>query len=175
MGWKSILMMLVLTCTQVGMAVADGNATTKTIIAVSKFQAEHNMEVTGEITPQLAGVIKAAISQRDNPGGAQQGVVQSQPQMTPEQAEADLKARQQACLQKKVEAAQKSAQTRSGFGKLFSAVTRSASQFGGGETAAAISNTAGDAYSVNATVSDLEGAAKDLGISQTDIEACQNP
>ena len=39
---------------------ANGEATTKTIIAVAKFQAEHNQEPTGEITPQLAGVIQAA-------------------------------------------------------------------------------------------------------------------
>ncbi|MEZ5573064.1 MAG: peptidoglycan-binding domain-containing protein [Halioglobus sp.] len=196
MGWKTLVVVMLLSVVQAGAAladeltqivqldlttlgydpgVADGNATTKTIIAVSKFQAEHNMDVTGEITPQLAGVIKAAISQRDNPASAQQGTAQTLPQMTPEQAQADLKARQQACLQEKIDAAQKSAQTRSGFGKLFNAVTRTASRFGGSETAAAISNTAGDAYSVNATINDLEGAAKDLGISETDIEACQNP
>jgi peptidoglycan hydrolase-like protein with peptidoglycan-binding domain len=196
MTWKSVMLVIVLACAQAGAAladeltqmvqldlttlgydpgVADGNATTKTIIAVSKFQSEHNMEVTGEITPQLAGVIQAAISQRSNPAGAQQAVAATQPQMTPEQAQADLKARQQACLQKKVADAQQSSKTRSGFGKLFNAVSRSASRFGGGETAAAISTSAGDAYSVNATVNDLEGAAKDLGISDSDIEACQNP
>ena len=31
---------------------ADGSATTKTIIAVSKFEAERYMEVTGEIMPE---------------------------------------------------------------------------------------------------------------------------
>jgi peptidoglycan hydrolase-like protein with peptidoglycan-binding domain len=196
MTLKSVMLVIVLACAQAGAAladeltqmvqldlttlgydpgVADGNTTTKTIIAVSKFQSEHNMEVTGEITPQLAGVIQAAISQRSNPAGAQQAVAATQPQMTPEQAQADLNARQQACLQKKVADAQQSAKTRSGFGKLFNAVSRSASRFGGGETATAISSTAGDAYSVNATVNDLEGAAKDLGISDSDIEACQNP
>jgi hypothetical protein len=153
---------------------ADGAATTKTIIAVSKFQAEHNMAVTGEITPQLAGVIKAAISQKSNPASGAQTAMATQTQ-TPEQAQADLHARQQACLQEKVDAARKSAQTRSGLGKLFNAVTRTASQFGGGETVAQISDTAGEASSVGATINDLEGAAKDLGISESDIEACQNP
>ena len=28
---------------------------------------------------------------------------------------------------------------------------------------------------VGATVSDLEGAAKDLGVSQSDVDACRNP
>ena len=41
---------------------ADGELSTKTIIAISKFQSEHNLEVTGEPSPQLAGVIKAQIS-----------------------------------------------------------------------------------------------------------------
>ncbi len=44
---------------------ANGEASTRTIIAVAQFQAQHNMEPTGEITPQLAGVIQAA--------GAKQG------------------------------------------------------------------------------------------------------
>mgnify|MGYP006367263219 CR=1 FL=1 len=73
MGWKSIAIAVVLACAQAGAALADelvqivqqdlttlgydpgaadGTATTKTIIAVSKFKAEHNLEVTGEITPQ---------------------------------------------------------------------------------------------------------------------------
>ena len=86
MGLKSLVVVLLLACTQAGVALgdeltqivqqdlitlgydpgaADGAASTKTIIAVSKFQAEHNMDVTGEITPQLAGVIQAAISQQN--------------------------------------------------------------------------------------------------------------
>jgi peptidoglycan hydrolase-like protein with peptidoglycan-binding domain len=42
----------------------DGEVTVKTAVAVSKFQADNGMEVTGEITPQLAGVIKATISKQ---------------------------------------------------------------------------------------------------------------
>ncbi|HSD68201.1 MAG TPA: peptidoglycan-binding domain-containing protein, partial [Woeseiaceae bacterium] len=34
----------------------DGEASTETIIAISKFQAENNLEVTGAATPQLAGI-----------------------------------------------------------------------------------------------------------------------
>ena len=30
----------------------DGQASTKTIIAVSRFQSEHDLEVTGEIMPR---------------------------------------------------------------------------------------------------------------------------
>jgi hypothetical protein len=196
MSWKSAAVIILLASVPVSAAFADeltqivqqdlttlgydtggtnGTASTKTIIAVSKFQAEHNLEPTGEITPQLAGVIKAAISQRGSSTQTAQPSVATTTPATPQQNAADLKARQQACLQEKAAAAQKANALKSGFGKLLSAVSRSSSQFGGGETAAQISTTASDAYSVNATVADLEGAAKDLGISESDVEACRNP
>ena len=194
MRGKSVILDIVLAYSLVGAALADelteivqqdltamgydtggvtGTASTKTIIAVSRFQSEHDMEVTGEITPQLAGVIKATLSKQGGANSASPSSVAAT--ATPAQAQADLKARQEACLQEKVEAAQKTAQMKSGFGKLFSAVSRTASRYAGGETAAQISTTASDASSVNATISDLEGAAKDLGISQSDIDSCTNP
>jgi peptidoglycan hydrolase-like protein with peptidoglycan-binding domain len=185
---------MVLACTQVGVAfgdeltqivqqdltklgydpgAADGTATTKTIIAVSKFQAEHDMEVTGEITPQLAGVIQAAISQQ---GSATSSVkVAATAEVSPEQAQADLKARQEACLQEKVAAAQQASKTQSGLGKLFSAVTRTASQYGGVDTLSKVHDTSNQIYSAGATMGDLKGAAADLGISDSDIDACRNP
>jgi peptidoglycan hydrolase-like protein with peptidoglycan-binding domain len=46
----------------------DGEVDMKTVVAVSKFQSEHDLEVTGELTPQLADIIKASIKQKDNPG-----------------------------------------------------------------------------------------------------------
>lgn len=196
MHWKPAILIIMLACSQAEMALGDeltqivqqdltslgydtggvtGKASTKTIIAVSRFQSEHNMEVTGEITPQLAGVIKAAITNQGSVANTSQPAVVATPEISPAQAQADLKARQQACLQEKVAAAEKSAQTKRGFNKLFSALSRTASRFGGGDTAAQISTTASDASSVNATITDLEGAAKDLGISQSDIDACENP
>ena len=48
----------------------DGEGTVATAIAISKFQAEHELEVTGEASPQLAGVIKAAISGGNRPAAA---------------------------------------------------------------------------------------------------------
>ena len=196
MHWKPAILVIVLACSLAGATLGDeltqivqqdltalgydtggvtGTVSTKTIIAVSRFQSEHNLEVTGEITPQLAGVIKATISRQSSAPNASQSAAAATPAITPAQAQADLKARQEACLQDKVAAAKKSAQMKSGFGKLFSAVSRTASRYGGGDTAAQISTTASDASSVNATITDLEGAAKDLGISQSDIDACQNP
>jgi peptidoglycan hydrolase-like protein with peptidoglycan-binding domain len=194
MGWKSVMVVMVLACAQAGVAfgdelvqmvqqdlttlgydpgAVDGSATTKTVIAVSKFQAEHNMAVTGEITPQLAGVIQAAISQQNNSTSSVQVAVTAE--VTPEQQQADLKARQQACLQEKVEAAQQASKTQSGFGKLLSAVTRTTTQYGSAGTIAQIADTTDQVYSAGATMGDLKGAAADLGISETDIEACQNP
>lgn len=194
MGWKSVVLAVVLACTQPGTAfadelvqivqqdlitlgydpgAADGTATTKTIIAVSKFQAEHNLEVTGEITPQLAGVIQAAISQRSNPASSAQVSVTAE--AAPAEDPADLEARQAACLQAKVQAAQQAEQTKSGIGKLFSAVSRTASQYGSAGTIADLADTADQVYSADATMGDLKGAAHDLGISESDIEACKNP
>ncbi|CAA0090991.1 Uncharacterised protein [Halioglobus japonicus] len=192
--WKAIATALVLAFSQAGPALSDelvqivqqdlttlgydtgttdGEAGTKTIIAVSKFQAEHNMEVTGEITPQLAGVIQAAISQQSASAGSVQVAVSAE--VTPEEAQADLKARQEACLQEKVEAAQQAAKTQSGIGKLLSAVTRTASQYAGTDSVAKIHDTTGQIYSANATMGDLKGAAADLGISDSDIDDCRNP
>jgi peptidoglycan hydrolase-like protein with peptidoglycan-binding domain len=196
MRWKSALIIVVLAVAPSGMAVADeltqivqedltalgydtggtdGTANTKTAIAVSRFQAEHNMEVTGEITPQLAGVIKAAISKGQSAGNVAQPAVATTSQPMAVESEADLRARQQACLQERAAAAEKSASMRRGFGKLLSAVSRSSSQYGSGETASAISTTTGEVNSASATMSDLEGAANDLGLTQSDIDACRNP
>ena len=196
MNLKSATMVIVLACSQIGLAQADeltqivqqdltamgydtggtdGTATTKTIIAVSRFQSEHNLEVTGEITPQLAGVIKATMSKQSSPATASNAAAAATTQVSPQQAGADLKARQEACLQEKVAAAEDMARMKSGLSKLFSAVSRTASRYGAGDVATEISTTTSDASSVNATITDLEGAAKDLGISQSDIDACQNP
>ena len=88
MNWISAALLLVLAVAPVGSAQADeltqivqqglinlgydpgpanGEATTKTIIAVSKFQAQNDLEPTGEITPQLAGIIQANVSKRTGP------------------------------------------------------------------------------------------------------------
>lgn len=196
MRWQSTLLVLILAYSQTPVAFSDeltqivqqdltalgydtggvdGTATTKTAIAVSRFQAEHNMPVTGEITPQLAGVIKASMSQRGAPASGPQTAMAPAAQPVTAEDPAALKARQEACLQEKVAAAQESARMKSGFSKLLSAVSRTASQYGAGDTAAQISSTTNEATSIDATITDLEGAAKDLGISQSDIDACQNP
>ncbi|HUG99270.1 MAG TPA: peptidoglycan-binding domain-containing protein [Gammaproteobacteria bacterium] len=43
---------------------ADGDVTTDTIIAISEFQADQGLKVTGEVSPQLAGVLSAEVDKR---------------------------------------------------------------------------------------------------------------
>jgi peptidoglycan hydrolase-like protein with peptidoglycan-binding domain len=150
----------------------DGEATTQTIVAISKFQAEHSLEVTGEASPQLAGVIKAAIKQQNEPAaGATVAATAPAPATDP----AALQAAQQACLQQKIAAAQEANKKKRGLGSLVRAIGRTAGRFGGSELARDISQTTYDIYNVNATAADLESAAKDLGLTTDDLEACRNP
>ena len=152
----------------------DGEATTQTVVAVSKFQAEHDMEVTGEITPQLAGVIKASISRQ---GQAAAPAAQA-PAAAPATAAPDpaaLQAAQQACLQRKMAEAQKSQKKKRGFASLLRAAGRTASSLGSSETASKVAQTTADIYTADAVASDLESAAKDLGLTESDLEACRNP
>jgi hypothetical protein len=55
------------------------------------------------------------------------------------------------------------------------AVSRPASQVGNIEVAQYVGETTSDVYNANATAADLESAAKDLGLSESDVEACRNP
>lgn len=42
----------------------DGTLSTETIIAISQFQSEKGMEATGEVTPQLLGILGAEVDSR---------------------------------------------------------------------------------------------------------------
>ena len=138
---------------------ADGEMSTKTTIAISKFQAEQGMEVTGEASPQLVGALRAAGKQQDQPAAA----VAASPQ--------DLQARQQACLQEKYAAAQEANKKKRGFGRLLNAAARVSGRFGG----PVASRTVYDVYTANATAADISAAAKDLGLSEDEVEQCRNP
>lgn len=138
----------------------DGIMVTATIVAISQFQAENDLPVTGEVTPQLAGMLAARTK-----------VVADVPARDP----ASLQAAQQACLQEKIEAAQASNKKKRGFGRLMSAVGRTATRLGGDTLSRDIAQASRDLYDANATADDLSSAAKDLGISESDIEACRNP
>lgn len=133
-----------------------GELSTETIVAISKFQAENNLEVTGAVTPQLAGIVSAKVSSPNNP---------------PAPDPAALQAAQQKCLQEKMQAAQEGQKKKRGFGRLMSAVSRTAGRFGNND----LYKTTGDIYNANATADDLSAAAKDLGLTQNDIDACKHP
>lgn len=150
----------------------QGELDTATIVAVSKFQAENNMDVTGEVTPQLIGALRAAKSAPATaaaPAGAA-----AAPTAAPQQ-QLTLQQRQQNCLQEKYAAAQEANKKKRGMMRLLSAVTRTSSQFGSGELAQTINQTASTAYNVNATADDLEAAGKDLGLTPDEMEECRNP
>ena len=97
--WKAAVLLLVLTFSPTDVVQADeltrivqedlislgydpgpanGEAATRTIIAVAKFQAQHNLEATGEITPQLAGIIKATLAKRSGTATATRQAVTAQ-------------------------------------------------------------------------------------------------
>jgi peptidoglycan hydrolase-like protein with peptidoglycan-binding domain len=157
---------------------ADGETTAETVAAISKFQAEHGLEVTGEATPQLAGVIKATLKKGAPPtaptAAAQPVAPVPSAASQPPSAEA-LRAAQQACLTEKAAKAQKSQQRKRGFARLASAVTRSAARLGGDEISSGIAQLSADVYTAGAVADDFKGAAEDFGLTESDIDACRNP
>jgi peptidoglycan hydrolase-like protein with peptidoglycan-binding domain len=140
----------------------DGQETLETVIAVSKFQAQHQLEVTGEITPQLAGMLAARAS-----GRAESPITHAAPAAAGSPAGANPAARQ-ACLQAKVEAAQEAQKTKRGLSRLMSAVVRTATRQGNPEAARA----ANELYAANATAEDLTAVARDLGLTDDDLAEC---
>lgn len=141
-----------------------------TQVAISTFQAEKGMTVDGEVSPQLVGMLRAAVKQQG--GGnvpAPTAAASHQP------AVAGLQERQQACLQQKMAEREKKQKTKRAFMKIISAVSRSSQQFGDGETAQVISAASSEAYDANATYEDLKGAADDLGLTTDEMEECRNP
>jgi peptidoglycan hydrolase-like protein with peptidoglycan-binding domain len=131
-----------------------GDMNTETIVAISQFQAENGLPVTGEVSPQLAGILAAQSSAKA-------------PEPTPE----ELKGAQQACLQEKMEAAQAAQKKKRGFGSLLSGVGKVAAQMGNYD----IAGYTHDIYQANSTAEDFKQAAKDLGLTEEDIAACENP
>lgn len=162
----------------------DGEMNVTTAVAISKFQAQNDLEVTGEVTPQLVGILSARLDEQENPSPAGTAGTMAAasahdaaaPAAAPEAAapEVDpetLRQAQEACLKEKIAEAEAKRKKRRGFGSLMSAVTRTAGQLGNREVSAA----ANDVYQANATAADLSQAAEDLGVTESDIEQCQNP
>ena len=148
----------------------DGEETLETTIAISKFQAENNLDITGEVSPDLLRALMAAQPGAPAAAAAVQAPAAAQTPAPEPDAEA-LQAAQQACLQEKMMAAQEAQKKKRGFGRLLSAVTREAFRAGDYDLA----RTANDVYSVNATAEDLSAAAEDLGLTEDDLAECENP
>jgi len=151
----------------------DGEETLETTIAISKFQAENNLAVTGEVSPDLIRSLMAAQPGESAAPAAAPAAATAAPAVAPatEPDPAMLQAAQQACLQEKMAAAQASQKKKRGFGRLLSAVTREAYRAGDYDLA----RTTNDIYSASATADDLSAAAEDLGLTEDDVAECQNP
>ncbi len=153
----------------------DGEESVETIVAISKFQAQNNLEITGEVSRDLARALMVA----PGPGeAADTAVATASPAVataSPASAPADisedaLMAAREACLQEKVAAA-KAAEKKRGFGRLLGAVARTVTRTGNIDMAQKV----GDLYSASATASDVQIIAQELGISEEDVVACQTP
>lgn len=157
----------------------QGELSTDTVVAISKFQAENSLDVTGEPSPQLAGIIKATLSNKNKVAGGSAtapAAASAQPANSQPTDAATLQAAQQQCLQEKIAAKQKSQKKKKGFGSLMRAVSNTAARFGGNsDLARQVSKSSHDIYNVDATADDWERAAEDLGLTKDDLEACQNP
>lgn len=77
-------------------------------------------------------------------------------------------AEQQRCLEQRAAAAQEAEQKKRGIGRLFGAVERVAARARNFRVLQAID----DAATADATAADIAAAAEDLGLTETDIEAC---
>ena len=146
-----------------------GESTDETVAAIAQFQAERDMRVTGEVSPLLAGIMSAEVKKQRS-GGNTAASASAAPAATIHDP-AVLQAAQQACLQRKIEASQAANKKKRGFGSLLSAVTRTVGGSGNNDLAGKTS----DIYNANATANDLASAAKDLGLTEDDVAACQNP
>lgn len=143
----------------------SGELTTDTVVAISRFQAENGLDVTGEPSPQLAGILQAKVAQQPTaPAEA----------AASERSPAELQAAQQACLQEKIEARQEANKKKRAFGRLVSAVGRTAGMTGS-DLAGDVYRASSVVYGANATAEDLSAAARDLGLTEDEVEECRNP
>jgi hypothetical protein len=131
-------------------------------------------ETPEDVSPGSAaarGPAGAPGSMASRPGEPPMPVQAPPAETTPARDPAALKTAQQACLAQKVQQAKATQKKKSALGSLMSAVSRTASQFGVNN----IGKVTSDVYSANASASDIASAAKDLGLTEDDIAACQNP
>lgn len=164
----------------------DGEETMETVISISKFQAQNDMEVTGEVTPQLAGILSAknsGSSLHEIPGGISETPTASSapiPEPTVGEAaqapkpltdEEALQAARQACLEEKIQKQQAKNEKKRKLSNLFGAASRIAGRQGNYD----MQRAAAEAYDANATANDIGVIAKELGLSKKQVRACENP
>lgn len=160
----------------------DGEASVATAVAIATYQAERELEVTGEVSPVIAGIMAAEIRKKNgvapvtesgNVASVPEPAAKAEPEPDPEPArtEEEIQIAQQACLEERIAEARKKEKRSQGFSDLLSAVTKTASMTGDTDVA----QTAGTVYTANSTAEDVSSAAKNLGITEDEIEACQDP
>lgn len=137
-----------------------GELSTPTVVAISKFQAENNLEVTGEATPQLAGILSAKRDAAASPASSSSPSAQS------------LEQAQAACLQEKIDAAKKK---KKAFGRFMKAAADTTSRYAGTKVSSEVEKASAEAYKADATAKDVEQAADAMGLTKADIEACRQP
>ena len=130
----------------------DGELTTKTQIEISKFQSDNDMPVTGEPSPQLAGVTASKV-EKMRKGDARQAAATESAQ------EAEVN-----CRQKQAEATAEKREKTRGFRRLAGAGTRLLGRFGKNEAAGA----AADVYVAGSAAGDAAVAADEMGITDED-------
>jgi hypothetical protein len=91
------------------------------------------------------------------------------PVAAPATTETSQRARQ-ACLEEEIRKKQEAQKKKQGMGRLLGAVGRVAGQYGGTQVARATN----EAATAQATADELAAAARDLGVTEHDIDSCRN-
>ena len=164
----------------------DGEETMETVIAISKFQAQNDIEVTGAVSPQLAGILSAKRSDSNQLTStvdiAQTPTASSEPIPEPSVGEATLtskaqtdeaalQAARQACLEEMIQKQQAKNEKKRSLSNLLGAAGRIAARQGNYD----IQQATAEAYDANSTADDLGTIAKELGLSKKQVRACENP
>jgi peptidoglycan hydrolase-like protein with peptidoglycan-binding domain len=138
-----------------------GELTPQTTIAIGQYEASRGAKVSGLVTPDLASRLGADV--------AQLRTGQANPVAAPATSDAGAtRAAQQACLQERAAANAAAAKKKRGLSRLLNVVTQTAQRNGNYELA----QTTSDISAAGATADELAMAAKELGLTDDDAEAC---
>ena len=140
----------------------DGEMGVKTQMAIGKFQKEHNLPIDGKPSVAVAIAISEAKESGVAPSATTTQVDPATTELTSEQL-----ASQEACLKQKAEEAQ-SAKKSSMFGALTDMAGTMLSSFGQHELAMML----GQAKTVAQQAETVSKLAKDLGITEQQVQEC---